>query len=127
MRLLLDTNVLTWLHHRPERLGKRTKARISDATIVYYSPLSFFEWLQRDDFQGINAKLLIEATKSLGFSELPVSAGAAQEAARFGPLRNRDPLDALILAQASYQSLDFYTSDQRILDLRLSFVKDSTL
>jgi hypothetical protein len=73
MRLLLDTNVLTWLHHRPERLGKRTKARISDATIVYYSPLSFFEWLQRDDFQGINAKPRPTGCTDLGPGELPIS------------------------------------------------------
>ena len=127
MKLLLDTNVLTWLHQKPGRLGKGTIERISAAHTVYYSPLSFFEWLQKDDHRGIKAGLLIEATKSLGFIELPLKAGAVQEAGRFGPLRNRDPFDALIVAQASYAEIDFYTSDQKILDLGLSFVKDSTL
>lgn len=127
MKILLDTNVLTWMHQQPSRLGVRTQARIADAHTVYYSPLSFFEWLQKDGPRGLNAQLLIDATRSLGFTELPLSGRAAQEANRFGPLRNRDPLDALILAQASYEGVDFYTSDQRILDLGLSFVKDSTL
>jgi PIN domain nuclease of toxin-antitoxin system len=72
-------------------------------------------------------RAFIAATRELGFIELPLSAGAAEEATRFGPLRNRDPLDSLILAQASYEDVDFYTSDQRILDLGLSFVKDSSV
>jgi PIN domain nuclease of toxin-antitoxin system len=127
MKLLLDTNVLTWLHQKPSRLGKRTIQRISDAHTVYYSPLSLFEWLQKDDHRGIKAGLLIEATRSLGFLELPLKTGAVQEAGRFGPLRNRDPFDALMVAQASYEGIDFYTSDQRILDLGLGFIKDSTL
>lgn len=127
MKILLDTNVLTWLHQKPSRLGVRTRARIADAHTVYYSPLSIFEWLQKDDPKGLNAQLLIDATRSLGFTELPLSGRAAQEATRFGPLRNHDPMDSLILAQASYEGVDLYTSDQRILDLGLSFVKDSTL
>jgi PIN domain nuclease of toxin-antitoxin system len=126
MKILLDTNVLTWLHQKPSKLGARTLARITEAHTVYYSPLSFFEWLQKDGPRGLNAQLLIDATRSLGFTELPLTGRAAQEATRFGPLRNRDPLDALILAQASHEEVDFYTSDQRILDLGLSFVKDST-
>jgi hypothetical protein len=32
-----------------------------------------------------------------------------------------------MVAQASYEGIDFYTSDQRILDLGLGFIKDSTL
>lgn len=127
MTILLDTNVLTWLHQNSSRLGKKTAQRIEEAHTVYFSPLTYFEWLQKDKLDGIKARAFIAATRELGFIELPLSAGAAEEATRFGPLRNRDPLDSLILAQASYGDIDFYTSDQRILDLGLSFVKDSTL
>jgi PIN domain nuclease of toxin-antitoxin system len=127
MTILLDTNVLTWLHQNSSRLGKKTAQRIEEAHIVYFSPLTYFEWLQKDKIDGITARAFIAATRELGFIELPLSAGAAEEATRFGPLRNRDPLDSLILAQASYEDVDFYTSDQRILDLGLSFVKDSSV
>ncbi len=127
MKLLLDTNALTWIHQNSIRLGKRTRQRIQDAHAVYFSPLSFFEWLQKDKVGGVKAAAFIAATRELGFIELPLSAGAVQEATRFGTLRNRDPFDALILAQASYSEIELITSDQRILDLGLAFVRDSSL
>ncbi|MEY4962526.1 MAG: hypothetical protein RLZZ249_1223 [Actinomycetota bacterium] len=127
MKVLLDTNVFTWLHQAPSKLGKRTISRIEEANTVYYSPLTFFEWIQKDDHRGINAKKLIEATKNMGFIELPLSTGAVLEATRFGSLRGRDPIDLLILSQASHLGVDFYTADHRLLSLGLSFVRDSTL
>ena len=127
MKIMVDTNVLNWLHTKPSKLGKRMLRKMEEATTIYYSPLTFFEWLQKDDYQALGAKKLIEATRAIGLSELPLSGEAAIEAHRFGNLRGRDPMDMLILAQAANEGVDLYTSDMELLSMGLDFVKDSTL
>ncbi len=125
MKALLDTNVLINLHQKPARLGKATQRSLSDARALYFSPLTFFEWLQKDDYLGTSTKMLAEATIRQGIEELPLTAQAALEARRFGSLRGTDPLDFLILAQAAEAGLYLYTSDEKLLGLGLDFVKDS--
>lgn len=126
MRALLDTNVLTNLHHKPARLGQATQRSLRDARALYFSPLTFFEWLQKDDCLGTSTKMLAEATIKFGIEELPLTAQAALEARRFGSLRGSDPLDYLILAQAAEAGLFLYTADRKLLGLDLEFVKDSS-
>ena len=126
MKALLDTNVLTNLHHKPTRLGKATQRSLRDARALYFSPLTFFEWLQKDDYLGTSTKMLAEATIKFGIEELPLTAQAAFEARRFGSLRGSDPLDYLILAQAAEAGLYLYTTDSKLLGLGLDFVKDSS-
>lgn len=126
MRILLDTNVLNNLHTRPSLLGKQTVRKLESAKGLFFSPITFFEWLQKDDYLGATAKLLAAATIAAGIEELPLSARAALEAQRFGSLRGSDPLDFLILSQAAQAEMDLYTSDRRLLSLGLDFVKDST-
>jgi len=126
MRILLDTNVLTNLHTRPSSLGKVTVRKLESAKGLFFSPITFFEWLQKDDYLGATAKMLAAATIAAGIEELPLSARAALEAQRFGSLRGSDPLDFLILSQAAQAEMDLYTSDRRLLSLGLDFVKDST-
>ena len=127
MRLLLDTNVLTWIHQKPNRIGKATQSKLSTAHTIYFSPLSVFEWSQKDDDLQVNTKKLVEATRSLDFLELPLTVEAVMEANRFGSLRQSDPLDLLLLAQAASERMEFLTSDMRILSLGFDFVSDSTL
>ena len=127
MRLLLDTNVLTWIHQKPNRIGKATKAKLSSARTIYFSPLSVFEWSQKDDDLQVNTKKLVEATRSLDFLELPLTVEAVMEANRFGSLRQSDPMDLLLLSQAASERMEFLTSDKRILSLGFDFVSDSTL
>lgn len=127
MRILLDTNVLSNLHTRPSLLGNQTVRKLESAKGLFFSPITFFEWLQKDDYLGTTAKMLAAATLAAGIEELPLSARAALEAQRFGSLRGSDPLDFLILSQAAQAEMDLYTSDRRLLSLGLDFVKDSTL
>lgn len=126
MRILLDTNVLNSLHTRPQLLGKQTARKLESAKGLFFSPITFFEWLQKDDYLGTTAKMLAAATIAAGIEELPLSARAALEAQRFGSLRGSDPLDFLILSQAAQADMDLYTSDRRLLGMGLDFVKDST-
>ena len=125
MRLLLDTNVLQNMHLRPAFLGKRTIQMLQSAKALYFSPLTIFEWLQKDDYLGSSTKKLAAATKEVGVIELPLTANAALQAIRFGSLRGSDPLDFLILSQAAEAGLVFLTSDSRLLGLDLDFVFDS--
>lgn len=126
MRILLDTNVLSNLHTRPSLLGNQTVRKLESAKGLFFSPVTFFEWLQKDDYLGTTAKMLAAATIAAGIEELPLSARAALEAQRFGSLRGSDPLDFLILSQAAQAEMDLYTSDRRLLRLGLDFVKDSS-
>lgn len=125
MKILLDTHVIQWLHTKPTRLGTKTRYAIQAANSVFYSPLSFFEWIQKDDVTGGRARLLIEATKDVGFQQLPLTTEAVLEASRFGSLRGRDPLDLLLLSQASAGRLRFFTADQTLLGLGFDFVKNA--
>jgi PIN domain nuclease of toxin-antitoxin system len=126
VKALLDTNVLLNLHLKPSKLGPRTLQDLSSADQVYYSPLSFFELLQREVIPSHLVNDFVMATREIGISEQSLTTEAALEARQFGNLRGRDPMDLLILAQASEARMQFFTSDMRLLSLGLDFVKDAT-
>ena len=125
MRILLDTHVLLWVHTKPSRLGKKTIHALSSGDGIFYSPVSVFEWFQKDGLDGLTAKDLIAATKEVGFQELPLTLEAMLDAPRFGALRNRDPMDLVLLSQAAAARMHFYTADRFLLDLGLDFVKNA--
>lgn len=127
MKIMLDTNAIVWSHIKPSKLGKRTMQKLQEATTIYFSPLTFFEWLQKGSVSGRAATDLIESTIEIGLEELPLTYRAVLEAKRFGNLRGRDPMDMLILAQAANEGVDLYTSDMELLGMGLDFVKDSSL
>jgi PIN domain nuclease of toxin-antitoxin system len=125
MRILLDTHVLLWVHTKPSRLGKKTRYVLTGNDEIFFSPLSVFEWFQKDGLDGLTANDLIAATKEVGFTELPLRLEAIADVPRFGALRNRDPMDLLLLSQAAAGHMHFYTADQFLLNLGLDFVKDA--
>ena len=126
VKALLDTNVLLTIHLKPSKLGPRTLKDLSGDDQIYYSPLSVFELLQKEVIPSHLVNDFVMATREIGINEQPLTIEAALEARRFGTLRGRDPMDLLILAQASEAQMNFYTSDLRLLELGLHFVKDST-
>jgi PIN domain nuclease of toxin-antitoxin system len=125
MKILLDTHVLLWVHTKPSRLGKKTRHALASEGGVFFSPISVFEWFQKDGLDGLSAKDLVAATKSVGFQELPLGLDAILDAPRFGSLRDRDPMDLLLLSQAAAGRMHFYTADRFLLELGLDFVKDA--
>lgn len=125
MKILLDTHVLFWVHTKPSRLGKKTRHALLSEGSVFFSPISVFEWFQKDGLDGLSAKELVAATKSVGFQELPLGLEAVLESPRFGSLRNRDPMDLLLLSQAAAGKMHFYTADTFLLELGLDFVKNA--
>ena len=125
MKILLDTHVLLWVHTKPSRLGKKTMHALASEGSVFFSPISVFEWFQKDGLDGLSAKDLVVATKSVGFQELPLGLDAVLDVPRFGALRDRDPMDLLLLSQAAAGKMHFYTADRFLLELGLDFVKDA--
>jgi len=127
LRILLDTHVLVWMHTNPKMLGKQTQQALQNASAVFYSPLSVFEFAQKLASKKTSPKDLINASTAVGLQQLPLTVEGALETMRFGSLRKRDPMDLLLLSQASAQRLHFYTADQVLLDLELDFVKNAEL
>lgn len=125
MKILLDTHVLLWVHTKPSRLGKKTRHALASEGGVFFSPVSVFEWFQKDGLDGLSANDLVAATKSVGFQELPLWLDAILDVPRFGALRDRDPMDLLLLSQAAAGKMHFYTADRFLLELGLDFVKDA--
>jgi PIN domain nuclease of toxin-antitoxin system len=126
VKILLDTNTLVRLHTNSSKLGKLARIRIEQALDVYFSPLSIFELIQKETLRPHLVADFMAATRKLGLTELPLSVDAAVEARSFGSLRGRDPIDFLMLSQATFQKAVLLTSDMELLGLGLSFVLDST-
>jgi PIN domain nuclease of toxin-antitoxin system len=115
MRLLLDTHILLWALGAPERLGAATRKLIEDpANEVLFSAASIWEIAikasrGRPDFHA-NPGEVATSSRSTGFIELPVDAGAAAMVATLPP-HHRDPFDRLLVAQAMAGPMRLYTAD----------------
>ena len=126
--MLLDTNALIWALSNPKKFGRQFLRRFEGAGWAYYSPVSIFE-LQLLSRKQRGPKLSKDISKMLGeigLVELSYTTEAAIAAKDFEHLANTDPFDWMLIAQASATGVDFYTSDSRLINLGLGFVKDST-
>lgn len=113
-RLLLDSNVLVFFDHTPERIPGRTLERIQNATDVYVSAVTAWELAIKQAIGSLNlASPVSNLVQKLGFIELPISIRHG-EAIRSLPLFHRDPFDRLLLAQAQVENLILVTADRRL-------------
>jgi PIN domain nuclease of toxin-antitoxin system len=127
--MLLDTNALIWALSAPKKFGRQFLRRFEGAGWAYYSPISIFELqlLSRKHRGPEVSKDISKMLNSIGLVELSYNSEAALAATNFGELVSTDPFDWMLIAQASAAEVDFYTSDQRLLNLGLKFVKDSSV
>jgi PIN domain nuclease of toxin-antitoxin system len=127
--MLLDTNALIWALSAPKKFGRQFLRRFEGAGWAYYSPISIFELqlLSRKHRGPEVSKDVSKMLNSIGLVELGYNSDAALAASNFGQLVSTDPFDWMLIAQASAAEVDFYTSDQRLLNLGLKFVKDSSV
>jgi PIN domain nuclease of toxin-antitoxin system len=115
MRVLLDTHVLLWSLHQPDRLDAATHDSLEDpGDDVFFSAASIWEIaikvrLGRVDFAHRSGDVAHYALVT-GFTELPVVAAAAKRVETL-PLLHRDPFDRLLLAQAMDGPFRFFTAD----------------
>ncbi len=115
MRLLLDTHVLLWAVDRPQLIDAATRGQLEDPNNeVLFSAASIWEvaiksGLRRADFLA-EPQQIAEAARTIGFTELPLTAAVAALVADL-PLHHRDPFDRLLVAQAMALPARFYTAD----------------
>lgn len=112
MSLLLDSHVLLWALHAPDRIARQARSLIEDSRrAVYFSAASAWEL----ELKAAKGKLempqdWLAAAESTGFLQIPVTASVAQSSARL-PWHHTDPFDRLLIAQALDHGLRVATRD----------------
>ncbi|MGH4012645.1 MAG: type II toxin-antitoxin system VapC family toxin [Pseudonocardiaceae bacterium] len=116
MRLLLDSQVVLWSLHRPERLSAETVTAIMDpSNTVDVSVASLWELSIKQSLGKLTVDGdLREHLVRQCFAELPVL-GEHALAARDLPLHHRDPFDRLLIAQARCEGLTLVTADRQFV------------
>lgn len=118
MRLLLDTHILLWATHQPERLSVAAQHVLEDPeSTLYFSVISLWEvgvkrTLNRPDFR-FDPRDLRESLLDHGYLELVVSAEHALAIEALPPL-HRDPFDRFLLCQARVEGLTLVTNDKLV-------------
>ena len=115
MKFLLDTHLLLWAAHAPERLSANALAIFNDASHeLLFSAASIWEVaiktsLGRDDFQ-VDVRLFRRGLLDNGYQELPVSSAHAVCLDALPDL-HKDPFDRMLVAQACAEGIMLLTSD----------------
>jgi PIN domain nuclease of toxin-antitoxin system len=118
LRLLADTHVLLWAMDHPHRLSKLARSLLTDIdNELFFSPLSIWEVsikgsLGRKDFH-FDPSTLRRGLLNNGYAELPVTSHHAI-AVQTLPLLHKDPIDRLLIAQATVEDITLLTSDRQV-------------
>lgn len=112
MNLLLDSHVLLWALHNPDRLSSKAREAIVDPTnLVYFSAASAWELeIKVDKGKLTLPSVWLQVAIETGLVELPVSSVDAQRSAHLPP-HHSDPFDRLLVAQAMGHQLHLATRD----------------
>lgn len=112
MRLLLDTHALLWALGLPDELRPEARLAIEDIrNDVFVSAASAWEIAIKRALGRLDAPTdLVEATRVVGFGELPIRVAHALAVERLPPL-HRDPFDRMLVAQAVVEGLTIVTRD----------------
>lgn len=126
--ILLDSRTALWVLDDNPRLGDSAKRLISQSDEVYVSVATVWELT----IKSMLGKLSIPAdfgslVESEGLRLLNVEAEHAEGIRDFPELLRHDPFDRLLVSQARFEQLFFYTSDRVLLDLDRDFIIDSTV
>jgi PIN domain nuclease of toxin-antitoxin system len=118
VRLLADTHVLLWAMDHPRRLSKVAVSLLTDEeNELFFSPLSIWEVsikgsLGRRDF-NLDPSNLRRGLLNNGYTELPVNSDHAI-AVQSLPKLHKDPIDRLLIAQATVEGITLLTSDRQV-------------
>lgn len=119
MQLLVDTQVLLWAIAEPKRIPHDARRRLeSTENVVLFSAASIWEIAIKLQIGRITLPVtldqLVEATRTMGLFELPVTAAHAASVARL-PLLHRDPFDRLLVCQAMLGPARLLTADKALV------------
>src|SRR5579871_2955191 len=115
MKLLLDTHLLLWAAGQPNRLSAAALRLIDNsANELFFSAASIWEvaikrGLGRTDFQA-DPRLLRRSLLDNGYSELPILSDHVIAIESLPPT-HKDPLDRLLVAQATVEGITLVTAD----------------
>lgn len=126
MRILLDSHVALWWLEGSTKLGPNCQQRVTDASEVYFSPVSPWELGIKKTLGKIDyPDGLVDALTDAGFVELPISATHATDAPNL-PMLHRDPFDRMLVAQAQAENLLLCTADRRISEYEVEILDADT-
>lgn len=114
MILLLDTHLLLWAAGEPERLSRKTRRLLEDASSqLWFSAASLWEVAIKHaldkDFQ-VEPNRLRRGLVANGWHELAISSDHALATLALPPI-HKDPFDRILVAQAYVEGVTLVTSD----------------
>lgn len=119
MAFLLDSHVILWLIEDPSKFSKNVE-RVFESRVVplYVSPVSAYELTYKAELGKLKRlpDTFAALSYAMGFEELPLTAQAAEYAARI-PLTHKDPWDRLLCAQSLIHGCTLITKDPQIASL----------
>jgi PIN domain nuclease of toxin-antitoxin system len=130
--MLLDSQTLLWFMQDDKRLGRSARSLLEAVPFRHFSSVSVMELTMKTLSFGPNGKPklvlptgFVHMLISTGFKELPLRSEDAAELAKFLLLHNHDPMDRMLLAQASRHEMRLLTADRMLLSLGLDWVVDA--
>lgn len=118
MRFLLDTHVLLWWAHEPEKLSRDALAAIGAGGEILASAVSAFEIATKHrqgklEYDTPLSDRFSWSIAELGFKPLSVDCSHAERAGALAG-SHKDPWDRLLTAQAQLEEVPLVTADRRI-------------
>jgi PIN domain nuclease of toxin-antitoxin system len=114
VRLLLDTHVVVWWLAAGPELSDEIKVLINQEPEVYLSPVTVWEVALKQSLGKLKGPAdLPERIRDKHLRHLPVTVGHGIVAGRL-PMIHRDPIDRMLVAQASCEGLTLVTRDADI-------------
>jgi len=124
--ILLDTQTLFWFLRGEKKLGPGTLQVLRKEPEIAFSSLSILEFEAKlFDRAERNQRILYEAALRAGLVEIRPTGAELERCSDFPQLRKHDPIDRALVLQAAWHNATFYTSDQKLLQLNLSWIHDS--
>lgn len=123
MKILLDTHIALWALTDTEKLSEEVIHMLeSEKNEVYYSIASVWEIAIkhkiRPEQMPISEDEFVELCEKTGFAQLPIEAKhifLLKTLSRLAEApKHNDPFDRILLAQAKYEKLSFFTHDSLI-------------
>jgi PIN domain nuclease of toxin-antitoxin system len=118
LKFLLDTHLLIWAANEPEKLSSKALSLMGNPEHgLFFSAASMWELaikngLGRVDFK-VDARLLRRGLLDNDYTELPITSAHAVFVESL-PAIHKDPLDRILIAQASTEGFTLLTADSTV-------------
>lgn len=126
MRYLADTHVLLWAWQEPERLSRRARTILEDASgVVFFSTATIWEMAIKISRGKLRLKAPLHDFVADQIEEqmklLPIRVAHAVAVSSL-PQHHGDPFDRMLIAQAQVEELNILTADPAFARYRVGTV-----